>query len=151
MVIRETLLEPPQLNRMLYCILNVVICLWRYNDTNMSAQHENVPTRPEFFMTLLEFAQVSENAIKIFSLGGGIKPPLRGGGMTLLEFDLVSENAMKNFGLGGLTWQIFLLGGNSPYVCLERRGEISPMYGCGGGGFPQKYYLPELRVPILFL
>ena len=51
-------------------------------------------------MTLLEFALVSEKAIKKFFLGGGGIPPGGLGRTTILEFAIVSENAIKKFWLG---------------------------------------------------
>ena len=67
-LVREQAVVPPARIRKVYGALYEVVWLLRYSDTNMAPRHENFPTPTELFFhtTLLEFALVSENAIKKF-------------------------------------------------------------------------------------
>ena len=79
MVARGKVVGPPARITNLSGALYEVVWLWRYSAANMAPRHEKFLQRVgEFFlMTLLEFALVSEKAIKKFlpCVGGGVSPP----------------------------------------------------------------------------
>ena len=88
-VIREKVVVPPVTNMMIYGALYEDVWLRRYSDMNMDHRHEKYLQRLfflffYFLMTLIEFALVSEKAIKNFCLGGRVeihpRPPGGGGG-----------------------------------------------------------------------
>ena len=68
---RERVVVPTARITMLYGALYEHVWLWRYTAANMAPGMKIFPTRGDFFnffsMTLLEFALVSEKAIKKFS------------------------------------------------------------------------------------
>ena len=74
-VVRGKVVVPPATIMMVCGALYEDVWLWRYSGKNMGPQHEKFLQRVGeiFFMTLLEFALVSEKAIKNFCLGGGWK------------------------------------------------------------------------------
>ena len=75
-VVRGKVVVPPARITMIYGALYEVVWLWRYSGANMAPRHEKFLQRVGEFFFSLEFALVSENAIKIFCLvGGGDHPP----------------------------------------------------------------------------
>ena len=88
-IVREKVVGPPERSTMIYGTIYEMIWLWRYNGTNMAPPHENFSHayRIFFHMTLLEFALVSENAIKYFTpWDPTLGKFLGGGGPTSLKY-----------------------------------------------------------------